>query len=79
MNLISFKNTIKLVKSQAKVHKNVLISNKNQWLLSLRPHFRPVAICDLPPQRQWNWVPVAQHLQKAYKFEAIPYKFEAIP
>ena len=46
MNLISLKNSTKLVKSQAKVHKNVLISNKtsgfyrcgrilDQWLYAI--------------------------------------------
>ena len=39
MNLICFKNITKLVKSQAKVHKNVLISNKTSGIILLRPHF----------------------------------------
>ena len=79
MNLISFKKWIKIVYFLSIFHNFVLISNKTSGIILLRRQFRPVAICDLRPQRQWNWVPVAQHVQKAHKFRGIPYKFEAIP
>ena len=61
MNLISFKMWIKIVYFLSIFHNFVLISNKTSGIILLRP------------QRQWNWVPVAQHLQKVHKFREFPY------